>query len=164
MKSIISLLLTALILFSLGSCNRKSISFSDELDCTSLSDQALGEIDQSNTYATADEQFLADYFKTPIYVTDSVVRFATDSSNLNEIGIFHTTDGNTEEMAKLLKTYLIQSYEKNHAWYDSYIPSEIPKLRDAEIRIYGNYVVYAILSKESKNNVFQYIENQLRLS
>ena len=164
MKSVISLLLTALILFSFGSCNRQNVSYSDELDCADLSEKALQTIDATNTYATANELFLADYFQTPTYVNDSVIRFASNSSNLNEIGIFHTTGGNAEEMAKLLKDYLLQSYEKNHAWYDSYMPAETPKLRDAEIRIYGNYVVYAILSKESRNTVFDFIENQLRLS
>ena len=162
MKTIISLCLTALILFSLGSCNRKTILYLDDLDCTTLSDQALGEIDESHSYATADEYFLTDYFAIPMYVTDSVIRFASNSSNLNEIGIFHTTDGNAAEMANLLKAYLMQSYEKNHTWYNSYIPTETPKLRDAEIRIYGNYVVYAILSKDSKNAFFTLVENQLR--
>ncbi len=164
MKKITSLFVTALILFSFGSCNSKRISYSDEYPCDELSEKALDSFDSQTSYTTADEMFLTDYFKTPSYVTDSVIRFASDSGNLNEIGIFHTTDGNATPMADLLKAYLLQSYERNHAWYASYIPAETPKLRDAEIRIYGNYVVYAILSKDSKNLLFRSLDDQLRLS
>ena len=98
----------------------------------------------------------------PEYVTDSVIRFASDSNNINEIGIFHTTEGKSKEFAGMIKAYLLNSYERNQAWYDSYIPAETPKLRDAEVRIYGNYVVYAILSKESKGTVFSVAEKTLK--
>ena len=164
MKKATSLFMTALILFNLGSCHSNLVSYSDAQPCTELSEIALDSFDSPTNYTTANELFLIDYFETPSYVMDSIIRFASDSGNLNEIGIFHTTDGNAFHMADLLKTYLMQSYEKNRSWYDSYIPTETPKLRDAEIRIYGNYVVYAILSKDSKNQLFQSIEDQLRIS
>jgi hypothetical protein len=161
-KKITSLFTTLLILFSFGSCKANSISYSDVLTCSELFDKVIVSFDSENCYATADSLYLNDYFEIPSYVTDSVIRFSSDTGNLNEIGIFHTTEGNTRQMADLLKLYLLESYKRNHTWYDSYIPAETPKLRDAEIRIYGNYVVYAILSKESQNHLFQLLDQQLR--
>ena len=163
MKRIISLLLTSLILFSLGSCGRAP-TYSDDKDCPALATNALNALQRNEAdYSTADEYFLSDYFSTPSYVRDSVIRFASNSNNLDEFGIFHVSDGNAETMAEHLRDYLLKSYEKNRTWYDSYIPAETPKLRDAEIRIYGNYIVYAILQKDAKNALFQFMEEQLKI-
>lgn len=161
LKWVISLALTVLIFFSFGSCNKK-VFYSDAIGCAELSDCVLNGFWEKKDYSTADSLFLNDYFIMPEYVTDSVIRFASDSNNINEIGIFHTTEGKSKEFAEMIKAYLLNSYERNQAWYDSYIPAETPKLRDAEVRIYGNYVVYAILSKESKGTAFSVAEKTLK--
>ena len=77
-------------------------------------------------------------------------------------GFFHVTDGNADSMEALLKDYLTRSYEKNQSWYDSYIPKEIPKLRDAEVKVFGNYVIYTICSKEDRAAVFSAVADLLK--
>ena len=64
-------------------------------------------------------------------------------------------------MAKLLRDYLAQAYEDNRVWYDSYMPEETPKLRDAEVKVFGNYVVYAIYSSADKATLFDAVKAAL---
>ena len=81
------------------------------------------------------------------------MRISTAGDRIDEYGILHSDIG-TEEAARLLREYLTRSYEQNRAFYDSYIPTETPKLRDAEVRVFGDYVVYAILSPEERSTLF----------
>ena len=53
--------------------------------------------------------------------------------------------------------------ERIETWYDSYIAQETPKLRDAEVKVFGNYAVYAIASKEDRAAFFDAVENALRV-
>ena len=64
-------------------------------------------------------------------------------------------------MENHLVSYLSKSFEKNREFYDSYIPEETAKLRDAEVRRFGNYVAYAILDRDSKSRFFSAIEDKL---
>ena len=158
MKRILPALLSLALLFSLASC--KSDSYLDDVKVNTLSDAVITALNDTD-YTTADDGFLDDYFTTPDYVTDYTVCFATEGNNLNEFGIYHVTAGNAETMKGLLQKYLTDSYAKNQSWYDSYIPEETPKLRDAEVKVFGNYVVYAICSKEARATVFSSVEGQL---
>ena len=158
MKRFLLLLTALLLLASLSSCQKES--YRDDLPVNALSGTvitALGDTD----YSTADDGFLDDYFQAPAYVKEKIVCFATEGNNLNEFGIYHVTDGNAAQMKEVLEGYLSTSYANNQSWYDSYIPEETPKLRDAEVKVYGNYVVYAIFSQEGRATVFATIAQML---
>ena len=85
------------------------------------------------------------------------MRIATGGDCIDEYGILHT-DIDIEGAERLIREYLARSYEENRAFYDSYIPAETPKLRDAQVRVYGDYVVYAILSPADRDRLFDRIE------
>ncbi len=159
-KAFTSLLLTALLLLTLPSCS-KAKTYRDDILCKELADTALNTFDESNSYATGADGFLDDYFQIPDYVTDHSIRFSSNGANLNEVGIFHTADGKAMDLQAMLKDYLADSLEKNEAWYNSYIPEEVYKLRDAEVRTYGNYVIYAILSPTDRASLFNATESSL---
>ncbi len=160
MKRIISILLTALLLFLLPAC-AKARHYRDDISGKKLAELALRAPKSDSGYSAADAHFLDDYFLIPSYVTDHAVHFSSDGSNLNELGVFHVQNGHAEELKDTLRGYLSESLSKNQAWYNSYIPEEIPKLRDAEVRIYGNYVVYAIFDKDDRAAVFDSVEQTL---
>jgi hypothetical protein len=63
---------------------------------------------------------------------------------------------------QLTQEYLKKRYDDNLSWYNSYMPTETPKLRDAEVRIYGDCVVYAVLSQESRKAFFDECEKLLK--
>ena len=158
MKRILSILTCLALLFSFSAC--KSNSYRDDLSVNALSGTIIASLGDTD-YSTADDGFLDDYFQTPDYVKESIICFATEGNNLNEFGIYHVTDGNAAQMKSVLEKYLTDSYVKNQSWYDSYIPEETPKLRDAEVKVFGNYVVYAIFSQEGRTAVFATVEEML---
>lgn len=153
-----------LVCLSLTACGVRE--YRDDVDATALAErvtEALNkETDLPLRYVKDDTGFLDEYFKAPTYIADHAVLYAASTNNLNEIGIWRVTEGHAQELASLLRNdYLKASLEKNSAWYDSYIPMETPKLRDAEVRVYGNYVVYAILNAEDRDTAFDTVENVL---
>ena len=158
MKRILLALTVLSLLLSSSACKKNN--YRDDLSVNVLSGIAIASLGDTD-YSTADDGFLDDYFQTPDYVKESIICFATEGNNLNEFGIYRVPDGNAAQMKDLLEKYLTDSYEKNQSWYDSYIPEETPKLRDAEVKVFGNYVVYAIFSQEGRNKIFATVEETL---
>ena len=160
MKRILIAILALLLLVPLTSCGEKK-QFSDDLSAKEIVNHALTTLADGINYTTAQSGYLDDYFLMPPYANDANVRFATDANNLNEFGIFHVSSDKLKDMETLLKDYLKRSYEANQAWYDSYIPAETPKLRDAEVKVMGNYVLYAIASQTDRAAFFDAAEAKL---
>lgn len=133
-------------------------TYRDDLTASALSEQMVGAL-PPKTYLAAERDVLDGYFALPDYVLESDVRFSADGTDLDEWGIYHVTDGNVEAMATHLRQYTQTFYERYNA---NYLPEEIPKLRDAEVRIYGNYVIYAMLNDQDRTAFFQKIEETLR--
>jgi len=161
MKRILFTLLSISLLFSLASCG-ESANYADGVSAKALSDTATAALGDGIAYLTAENGFFDDYFAMPTYVTDSSVRFAPDTNNLNEFGVFHVENGKASAMKDVLRSYLSECLERNGSWYDSYIAQETPKLRDAEVKVFGNYAVYAIASKNDRATFFGAVENALK--
>ncbi len=160
-KRLTALFLAVLALLTFASCGEKQ-NYADDRASAKLLDSGISALNDGVTYATADAGYLDDYFILPSYVTESVIKFASDTNNLNEFGIFHVEAGRADPLEELLEDYLERSYQKNKTWYDSYMPNETPKLRDAEVETYGNYVAYAIASDKDSELFFDTIEKALR--
>lgn len=157
MKKIITALLCLSLLFTFAAC--KSNSYADNASVKTLADGCVTALNDGKDYTTAEADFLDSYFARPDYVTDSVIRFSTDGNDLNEFGIYHVTAGNAEAMKELLTAYLTKFYDLYNA---NYLPEETPKLRDAEVKVFGNYVVYAMLNDADRTTLFDTIENSLK--
>lgn len=174
MKRIILLVLSLTLLLSITACKKETESdapsapnhtpapvFADDLQTSALAEDARLALNDAAIYMTAGEGYLNDYFTMPDYVTDMTILFAADASNLNELGVFHVPAEKVAETKVLLEGYLDTALEKHQGWYDSYIPEETPKLRDAEVKVFGNYVVYAIFDANGRKAVFENIEKNL---
>ncbi len=160
MKHCLCLLLCLVLLVTLPACKKKQ--YTDTLSADTLAEEAQKAIGaETGDYTVADQRLLDGYFTRPKEVDDFTVLLYTDRNNINELGIFHLRDGNPRALADLIKGYLATALEENRDWYASYIPAEIPKLRDAEVRVFGNYVVYAILSENDRAHLFEQIETIL---
>ena len=160
MKKITSLLLVALMLLSLVACG--GTTYKNDVPVDQIAETAIKKLTEGTIFNTAADGFLDDYFKKPDYVESFVIRNSGDTNNLDEFGIFHVEEGKEKDMSDLLKSYLSKSYEANKSFYDSYIPEETPKLRDAEVKTFGNYIVYAIMSEDSRALLFASIESSLK--
>ena len=160
MKRILLCTLACLLLLSAAAC--QNVNYRNDVKVGPLAEAATNALSDGVEYRTADEGYLDDYFTTPDYVLSYTVRFAADTNNLNEIGIYHVEDGKANDMAKLLEDYLADQLANNQTWYDSYIPQEVPKLRDAQVKVFGNYAVYVILSKTDRGTALDAIEKALK--
>ncbi len=157
----LSVLMLALLLVTLSAC-LKMEEFSDDLSSEELADEITHALGGENVYLTDDTGLTDSYFTLPESVTDHTVRYVSDTNNINEFGVYHVTKGSAKELeAMLMEKYLELSYLNNREWYDSYIPEETSKLQDAEVRTFGNYVVYAILDPTERNTVFETVERAL---
>ena len=92
---------------------------------------------------------------------DLTVCTAKNGMNIDEFGIWHSEK--PADARRQLETYLENAYRQNKAYYDSYIPDQTPKLRDAEVRVFGTYAVYAILNPEQKTEFFRLAEKLLSM-
>jgi len=55
----------------------------------------------------------------------------------------------------MVEDYLVS---RNEEWTGQYLVEEYPKLENAEYRVMGRYVVYAILSEADKETLFNAVE------
>jgi len=159
MKRIFRSVLSLILILSLSACSAKS--YVDNKSSATIADEALVSLRDGVIYRAADESYLEDYFTAPDYASDAAIRHAMDAGNLNELGVYHVPAEKVGEMKALLEGYLADALQKNQSWYDSYIPQETPKLRDAEVKVFGNYVAYAIFNSRDRRAVFQSLEKSL---
>ena len=158
---ILTLLMAFALPLSLISCHQKE-EYSDSISADRLADEITRALADDGVYLTDDQGLTDSYFTLPESVSEHTVRYTSDTNNINEFGVYHVTRGGAKELeAMLVEKYLEAAYLNNREWYDSYIPNEASKLRDAEVRTLGNYVVYAILDKKDRDTVFDTVEDIL---
>lgn len=92
--------------------------------------------------------------------SEYAVKLNSKGVNIDEYGIFK---GKDSEQVKTIKaavdTYL---QLRKDTWIVEYMPEEFPKLENAEVKVVGNYVMYAILSDEAKSAGFAAFEDALK--
>ena len=89
---------------------------------------------------------------------DYAIYMQNTGSSLDEIGIIKAIGNDTAAVEKAVQDYLTQ---RNEEWTGMYLVEEYPKLRDAEYRIFGQYVVYGILSEAEKTALFDAVSASL---
>lgn len=152
------LILTVLLLSGCMKSKPNAQRYRSSLSAAGLADAAGTAL--PGEFRTADADYLTDYVTLPQAGMTLCVRVATGGDCIDEYGVLHT-DTDAEGAERLLREYLTRSYEQNRTFYDSYIPAETPKLRDAEVRRFGDYVVYAVLSPAERKTFFSAVKNAL---
>ena len=147
-------------LFSTTSCKKDNVVYVDSLPATELAEEACDDLETTD-FRVAPRDWLSDYVTLPDGINDYEICFSSDGSNLSEFGIFHVNPDQIAPLEATLHTYLAESLSRNREFYNSYIPQETPKLEKAEIRVFGNYVCYAILSESDKSTFFATIREEL---
>ena len=148
----------------LTACNQKEEeSYPKEINTKEVAAALCKKTPTASAWVGEDQNFIEEYVTIPEYVKDSQVYYAQNTNDLDEFGIFWVEEGQAKAARSLLlQGYLQKRYTENREWYDSYMPTETPKLRDAEVRIYGNCVAYAVLSPEKRKSFFSECEKLLK--
>lgn len=154
------LLLTVLSFF-LFSCSGNK-QYQNNISCAELADAAEDQIPVNFGYETCSSDHLRYYFENTDHHDDACLRYSVLSENINEFGIFHAADdASLREIVRLTESYLAQMQQDQSAFLANYAAEELPKLEQAEIRTFGNYVVYTILNEHDRQLVFETIEKKL---
>ena len=122
-------------------------------DLAAAVDKAIG----GEKYSTVDASYIngrlgIDLTKCAGYVVRLNV--------VDEYGVFQAKDADgVKALEKEVQDYLANRLE---TWMDEYMPEEKPKVENAECRVFGNYVVYAILSDANRSAAFKAVDAALK--
>jgi hypothetical protein len=122
-------------------------------DVAAAVDKAIG----GEKYNTVDEVYIGGRLQVDLTKCEGyVVRLNV----VDEYGVFKAKDADAaKELEKEVRTYLINRLA---TWMDEYMPEEKPKVENAECRVFGNYVTYAILSDSDRAAAFKAIDAALK--
>lgn len=161
-KSISIIVSSVLLLLSLASCGEDAAAYRNDLDANAVNDKIEECVPLADGYYTADADYLGFYFEGADALIESYeIKIANVSTNINQFGVFKVKDGQAEAMSALCESYLELKMAR---WIvqAEYIASEHPKMEDSEVRVFGNYVVYTILTEEDKTTVFAAVKELLK--
>lgn len=144
------------LLLCFTSCHMQK-SYRNDVPIREITEDVIEDADTE--FKRAEDAYLGAYIPDRSHIREQEIYFASDGNNLDEFGIFYSE--HPKELAAELNQYLASTLEENESFYNSYIPEEVPKLRDAEVRTFGNYVAYAILSGKDRKSFFSTVEDEL---
>ncbi len=152
-RAIALILALAALACLLGACGGGARSDVPVEDVAAAVDKAVG----GEKYSTVDETYINGRLHMDLTKCDGyVVRLNV----VDEYGVFRAKDADSaKELEKQAKDYLASRLE---TWMDEYMPEEKPKVENAECRVFGNYVVYAILSDANRSAAFKAVEAALK--
>lgn len=146
-------LLLCIPLSAMANPNAKSVSEKIQEACPAK----FGYVDNS-------EYYMSSYFSALEDVDDFHIVTCADSTNFNEIGVFHLKD--TSHLAsnqKLLKKYLLK-IKQNFESGVVYNTAEYPKFENAKAFAVGNYLVYVVLDRDASKKAEQVVRDILSKS
>ena len=157
-----ALLALLCVVFLLTACKEKE-EYKKDINTKELAAELSQKTPTDSVWIDEDQNFIEEYVNVPEAVKESYVYYAQNTNDLDEFGVFLVEEGEAKAVRSMLaQDYLQKRYTENREWYDSYMPTETPKLRDAEVRIYGNCVAYAVLSPERRTAFFAECEKLLK--
>ena len=154
-----SVILSLLILVS---CSSTAI-YRNDIPCSVISHSICDEADDAGEYSEYGNDHLEFFFGDTALYDDHCVMYSTEVTDINEIGVFHCKDEESaKELTKIVSKYIAEQQNEQKAFIASYAPREVPKLENAEVRRYGNYVIYLILNDDDKQDAIEEIEKLLK--
>lgn len=145
---------------SLAACGGSSSKVRDDVAAKDVS-EAVAAVLTKDSLVTAPDSYISGSMKMDMSGYKGYdVKINSKGVNIDEYGVFQGKDAaQTAEIKKAVADYL-QRYKDR--WVPEYMPGERPKLDSSEIKVEGNYVMYAILSDDDKTAAFGAFEKALQ--
>ena len=116
-------------------------------------DKAIG----GEKYSSVDESYVNGRLGVDLTKCDG---FVVRLNVVDEYGVFKAKDADSlKALEKQTQDYLANRLA---TWMDEYMPEEKPKVENAQCRVIGDYVVYAILSDGDRAAAFKAVEEALK--
>ena len=159
MKKTICILLAIAALLCLASCGKKA-AWRTDVPVSALAETVEKHLD-GGSLATMQESYLKGAMKMdPAIFSEWVVKVNAYGANIDEYGIFKAPDeAGVAAVKQAAEDYLKLRRE---TWMEEYMPEEKPKLTQAEVKVCGLYVIYAIVSDDARPKILSDFENALK--
>ncbi len=159
MKRSICILLCLAALLCLGACGKKA-AWRTDVPLSTLAEAVEKHLD-GGSLAAMQESYLKGAMKLdPAIFADWLVKINAYGANIDEYGIFKAPDeAGVAAVKQAAEDYLKL---RRDTWMEEYMPEEKPKLTQAEIKVCGLYVIYAIVSDDVRGKILTDFENALK--
>lgn len=159
-KKIALLLCSILIISALAACG-SSASYRDDVPAADIATAVDAVLATGANMSTLSDTYITGSMQLSVEdYADYCAKIASKGITVNEYGIFKGTDENhAKTIQSELEAYLQMRLD---SWMPEYMPEELPKLENAEVKVCGTYVMYAILSDEERAAAFAAFENALK--
>ena len=162
-KRILTLTLALLLTLSFAACG-KTVAYRDDVGVDTLSAAVSALIPVEGGYDMSGEDFLKYYFDFDgdHTIDGYAIAASAASSDVNEYGIIHVSD--PEQVAtveELAQVYVENQRDFLSTFVNTYNAAEMAKLETMQVRVFGNYIVYTILSDTDTQAVMDTIEAKL---
>jgi len=164
-KNTISLVLcTVLILSLLAACagaGGSKSAYRDDVPVSEIGAAIDTELESGPDMIELSETYIDGSMKMDVSdFEEYCVKIATKGVSIDEYGVFKGLDAkHAKTIEAAAKDYLKSRID---TWMSEYRPEEYPKLENAEVRVCGNYVMYAILSDSERAAAFDTFEASLK--
>lgn len=167
-KKILSLslacLLTLASLTALSACG-KDAAYKDDVPAATLLAAAVAAAPTDSGYdiSSSDADYYQFYFNSDPAIDGYAFAFSTASSDINEIGVLHArSEADVAAVKALAEAYLTTQKAFYASFVNTYNASETEKLDAATVRVFGNYVLFFILSGNDLSNAAKAAEGALK--
>ena len=162
MRKFIAAALILATLCSLCACSsgKSTVEYKTDVAVSELAEQITAINDNWN-FAAMNENYIAGAMKIDVSgYADYIVNINALGTNVDEFGIFKANDeGSAASVKEDAENYLKFRLD---TWMDEYMPEEKPKLENAEVKVCGLYVMYAIFDDATRADAFAAFENYLK--
>ncbi len=155
----ISIVLCAVMLFALlASCGGGKVR--DDVAVSEIGSSIDTAIGSNGDLVSAPESYITGTMKLDVSAYPEYnIKINSRGVNIDEYGVFKASDSKqAAELETALKDYLQFRID---TWMVEYMPEEFPKLENSEVKVVGNYVMFAILSEQNKKSAFSALESSL---
>ena len=147
---IVTLVLTLILI----SCSKK-LDYRDDISCEDLINSLLSVEISSKEYEEYDDEYFEFFFEDARMPSDLKIIYSTEVNDIDELGIFRAESSDeAEKLVEASEKYIEDMKKDQRAFISSYASPELPKLDRAEVKRFGNYVIYAIMSEDDKTSIF----------
>lgn len=160
MKRLFAFLLLIALLTGFG-CRQKK-EYRDDVSCETITSEVCDELSGEESFLPFGEDHIHFSFEATDRFADKSLVYSAPSENIDEIGVFRAdNDADIAELRRLCEQYVITLREDMRAFVESYAPREATKLDRAEVKVFGHYIVYTVLSDDDRKEAYEEIEELL---
>ena len=145
------LTLIAAMLLCLSLCFTACDSYRNDVPVNDLASAVLNAVSTEGGFTAVDADYVSLEFATPDTISANVQEWticaSTSSQTVDEFGIFRVKDGGDVNAVKAeVETYVQALQVKLEVFLEMYDPAEKTKLENAQVFVFGNYVVFTMLT------------------